>query len=61
MIENIKMVQDFVLVRVDPPEERTASGLVIPDAGRNAIIKVTLWRSAQVAASSQLPSVLATE
>ena len=34
MIENIKMVQDFVLVQVDPPEERTASGLVIPDTGK---------------------------
>ena len=52
MIENIKMVQDFVLVQVDPPEERTAVVWSYQTLGRNAIIKVTLWRSAQVAASS---------
>lgn len=34
MIENIKMVQDWVLVRVDPPEEKTVSGLFVPNTAK---------------------------
>ena len=33
-VDNLKMVQDYVLVRVDEPESVTTGGLIIPKSDR---------------------------